>query len=86
MSKVLKGIIFSYTVFLKCTSLIGPVKSSLLASIEHISAVFFAFFLMKESFYVIVLIGIAMILIAVSLISLKDLWLQKKKNLADSLS
>ena len=45
MSKVLKGIIFSYTVFFKDTSLIGPVKSSLLASIEPISAVFFAFFL-----------------------------------------
>jgi len=37
---------------------------------------------MKESFYVIVLIGIAMILIAVSLISLKDLWLQKKSPAA----
>ena len=47
MSKVLKETIFSYTVFLKCTSLIDPVKSSLLASIEPISAVFFAFFLMN---------------------------------------
>ena len=80
MSKVLKGTVFSYMVFLKGTSLIGPVKSSLLASIEPISAVFFAFFLMNERFYVLDLIGIAMNLIAVSLISLKDLWLQKKKR------
>ncbi|EGD32283.1 membrane protein [Streptococcus sanguinis SK115] len=43
MSKVLKGNIFSYTVFLKGTSLIGPVKSSLLASIDPISTIFFAF-------------------------------------------
>ena len=77
---VVVGTIFSYTVFLKGTSLIGPVKSSLLASIEPISAVFFAFFLMNERFYVLDLVGIAMILIAVSLISLKDLWLQKKKK------
>lgn len=33
---VVVGTIFSYTVFLKGTSLIGPVKSSLLASIEPI--------------------------------------------------
>ena len=77
---VIVGTIFSYTVFLKGTSLIGPVKSSLLASIEPISAVFFAFLLMNEPFYVLDLVGIAMILIAVSLISLKDLWLQKKKK------
>ena len=44
MSKVLKGTVFSYMVFLKVTSLIGPVKSSLLASIEPISTIFFAFF------------------------------------------
>ncbi|RSI05301.1 hypothetical protein D8890_05050 [Streptococcus sanguinis] len=35
---------------------------------------------MNKRFYVVVLVGIAMILIAVSLISLKDLWLQKKKR------
>ena len=85
MSKVLKGTIFSYTVFLKGTSLIGPVKSGLLASIEPISAVFFAFFLMNERFYVVDLVGIAMILIAVSLISLKDLWLQKKEKVLQPL-
>jgi len=35
---------------------------------------------MNERFYIADLIGIAMILIAVSLICLKDLWLQKKKK------
>lgn len=68
---------FAYTAFLKGTSLIGPVKSSLLASIEPISAVFFAFLIMNEQFYPIDFLGMAMILIAVTLISLKDLLLEK---------
>ncbi|RSI14855.1 EamA family transporter [Streptococcus sanguinis] len=86
MSKVLKVTIFSYTVFLKGTSLIGPVKSSLLASIEPISAVFFAFFLMNEHFYIVDLVGIVMISIAVLLISLKIYRCKKRKSPADSLS
>ena len=69
--------VFAYTAFLKGTSLIGPVKSSLLASIEPISAVFFAFLIMNEQFYPIDFLGMAMILFAVTLISLKDLLLEK---------
>ena len=38
---ILIGTVFAYTAFLKGASMIGPVKSSLLASIEPISAVFF---------------------------------------------
>ena len=68
---------FAYTAFLKGASLIGPVKSSLLASIEPISAVFFAFLIMNEQFYPIDFLGMAMILFAVTLISLKDLLLEK---------
>lgn len=64
-------------IILKGASLIGPVKSSLLASIEPISAVFFAFLIMNEQFYPIDFIGMAMILFAVTLISLKDLFLEK---------
>ena len=48
---ILIGTVFAYTAFLKGASLIGPVKSSLLASIEPISAVFFAFLIMNEQFY-----------------------------------
>ena len=75
------GTIFAYTVFLKGTSLIGPVKGSLLASIEPISAVFFAFAIMKEHFFALDFIGMAMILLAVLIISLKDLLLQKQKGI-----
>ena len=74
---ILIGPVFAYTAFLKGASLIGPVKSSLLASIEPISAVFFAFLIMNEQFYPIDFLGMAMILFAVTLISLKDLLLEK---------
>lgn len=75
---ILIGTVFAYTLFLKGASMIGPVKSSLLASIEPISAVFFAFMIMKEQFYPIDFIGMAMILSAVIMISIKDLMLEKK--------
>ena len=58
----------------------GPVKSSLLASIEPTSAVFFAFLIMNEQFYLVDFFGMAMILVAVTLISLKDLLLEKIKK------
>lgn len=74
---ILIGTVFAYTAFLKGASLIGPVKSSLLASIEPISAIFFAFLIMNEQFYPIDFLGMAMILFAVTLISLKDLFLEK---------
>ena len=66
--------------FLKGTSIVGPVKSSLLAAIEPISAVFFAFLIMNEQFFAIDFIGMAMILAAVILISLKDLIKERRKK------
>lgn len=77
---ILIGTVFAYTAFLKGTSMIGPVKSSLLASIEPISAVFFAFMIMGDIFYPIDFLGMAMILLAVTIISLKDLMLEKKHH------
>lgn len=76
---ILIGTIIAYTLFLKGSSMIGPVKSSLLASIEPISAVFFAFLVMQEKFYAIDFVGMAMILIGVTLISIGDLIKEKKK-------
>ena len=75
---ILIGTVFAYTAFLKGASMVGPVKSSLLASIEPISAVFFAFMIMGDIFYPIDFLGMAMILLAVTIISLKDLMLEKK--------
>lgn len=78
---VVIGTIFAYTAFLKGTSLVGAVKGSLLASFEPVSAVFFAFVIMKEHFFMVDVIGMAMILLAVLLISLKDLMIQKEKGI-----
>ena len=77
---ILIGTVFAYTAFLKGASMIGPVKSSLLASIEPILAVFFAFMIMGDIFYPVDFLGMAMILLAVSIISLKDLMLEKKQH------
>ena len=77
---IIIGTVFAYTAFLKGASMIGPVKSSLLASIEPISAVFFAFLIMKEQFYAIDFVGMAMILLAVAIISLKDLLIENKRK------
>lgn len=74
------GTIFAYTFFLKGASLIGPVKATLLASIEPVASVFFAIVLMKELFYVIDLLGMALILVAVLLISFRDLLLYQKER------
>ena len=78
---VVIGTIFAYTAFLKGTSLVGAVKGSLLASFEPISAVFFAFVIMKEHFFMVDVIGMAIILLAVLLISLKDFLIQKEKGI-----
>ena len=75
---ILIGTVFAYTAFLKGASMVGPVKSSLLASIEPISAVFFAFMIMGDIFYPVDFLGMAMILLAVTIISLKDLMLEKQ--------
>ena len=77
---ILIGTIISYTMFLKGTSYIGPVKSSLIAAVEPISAVFFAFLIMNEHFFAIDFVGMAMILAAVVLISVKDLIKERRKK------
>lgn len=77
---VVVGTIIAYTLFLKGTSMVGAVKSSLLASVEPISAVFFAFLIMGEQFFAVDFLGMAMILGAVTLISVGDLIKEKKKK------
>lgn len=72
------GTIFAYTAFLKGVSLVGPVNGSLLASIEPIASVFFAVWLVNEQFYIIDFVGMLLILLAVLLISLKDLMISRK--------
>lgn len=67
------GTILAYTLFIKGVSLVGPVKGSLLVSIEPVAALVFAITLLDEQFYLADLLGMAMILAAVFLISWRDL-------------
>lgn len=74
------GTIFAYTFFLEGVSMVGSVKGSLLASIEPVASVFFAVVLINEVFYLIDFAGMFMILVAVLLISYRDLLISKKNR------
>lgn len=72
------GTIFAYTVFLKGVTMVGPVNASLLASIEPVASIIFAVWLVNEVFTSMDLVGMICILLAVLLISLKDLLITRK--------
>lgn len=74
------GTIVAYTLFLKGTSIVGPVNGSLLASVEPIASVFFAVILLAETFYPMDLLGMLLIMLAVLLISLRDFLLLRKEK------
>ncbi|KXT76935.1 DMT family transporter [Streptococcus sp. DD12] len=76
------GTIIAYTLFLKGTAVIGAVKGSLIASVEPISAVFFSVLIMHDIFYPVDFIGMTAILLAVILISLKDLLALRRVKMA----
>ncbi|MGT2682862.1 DMT family transporter [Streptococcus porci] len=75
------GTIFAYTVFLKGTTIIGAVKGSLLASVEPVASVIFGILIMHEHFYLIDLVGMTLIMLAVFLISYKDLIAEKRATI-----
>ncbi|HHF7051499.1 TPA: EamA family transporter [Streptococcus mutans] len=78
---IIVGSVFAYTAFLKGVSLIGAVKGSLLASIEPIAAVFFSVTLMKEIFYPIDFLGMLLTILAVLIISVRDLLAVNKEKI-----
>lgn len=65
------GTIFAFTCFLAGVSIIGPVKGSLIAGLEAISSLIFSILLLGESFGAYDLLGMALILTAVSALSFK---------------
>ena len=67
---ILIGTLFSYTVFLYGVNLLGPLKASLLACIEPISAAFMTMFWFGTEFVVYDYVGFVLILLAVVLVSL----------------
>lgn len=76
------GTLFAYTVFLKGTSIVGPVKGSLLASVEPVASVLLTVLVMNDIFYPIDFLGMLLIIAAVLLISIKDLISVNREMLA----
>ena len=74
------GNLFAYTVFLKGTTMVGAVKGSLLASVEPVASVILTVLIMGDHFFAIDVLGMILIVLAVILISLKDLVALKKQE------
>ena len=74
------GTVFAYTVFLKGTSMVGAVKGSLLASVEPIASVILTVLIMGDHFFAIDVVGMFLIVLAVIIISLKNLVALKKQE------
>ena len=66
------GTAMAYTLYLKGVSEIGPVKASMLASIEPVAATLFSFLWMNTKFVFIDLLGFGFILTTVFLLSKKS--------------
>ena len=74
------GTVFAYTVFLKGTTMVGAVKGSLLASVEPVASVILTVLIMGDHFFAIDVLGMILIVLAVIIISLKDLVALKKQE------
>jgi len=68
---VLIGTILAYTLYLKGVSLIGPVKASMLASVEPVVATVLSIVWLKTDFHGFSLIGIVCIILTVFLLEKK---------------
>ncbi|TCD55081.1 EamA family transporter [Alloscardovia theropitheci] len=66
------GTIIAYTLFIMGTAMIGAVQGSLLASIEPVASVIFTVLIFHTQFYLADIIGMIIILMAATVISLKD--------------
>ena len=77
---IIVGTVFAYTVFLKGTTMVGAVKGSLLASVEPVASVILTVLIMGDYFFAIDVLGMILIVLAVILISLKDLVALKKQE------
>ena len=67
------GTILNYSLFFMGTAIIGSVKGSLMAAVEPISSVVFTVILMHDVFYPMDFIGMLLTIVAVLLISLRNL-------------
>lgn len=67
------GTVFAYTIFLRGTAMVGAVKGSLLASVEPVASVILTVLIMGDRFFAIDVVGMILIVLAVIIISLKNL-------------
>ena len=74
------GTVFAYTIFLKGTTMVGAVKGSLLASVEPVASVILTVLIMGDHFFAIDVVGMILIVLAVIIISLKNLVALKKQG------
>ena len=70
---VLIGTVLGFTIYLKSTVLIGPLKAGLIAAVETVSAPFFSRVWLKTPFQSVDYLGFLCILSMVFLISLPEL-------------
>ncbi|MBP2025438.1 drug/metabolite transporter (DMT)-like permease [Peptoniphilus stercorisuis] len=69
---VLIGTILAFSFFLYGVTIIGPVKGSLIAGLESVSALIFSVLFLKEIFSLYDILGMALILFAVSALNFID--------------
>lgn len=73
------GTILNYSLFFMGIAIIGSVKGSLMAAVEPISSVVFTVILMQDIFYPMDFLGMLLIIVAVLLISLRDLIVLRRR-------
>lgn len=78
---IVVGAILAYTLFLKGISMVGPLQGSLLAAIEPVASVILAALILGQVFYQMDILGMLFIVLAVLIISLRDLIISRKKSL-----
>ncbi|EFI41913.1 DMT family transporter [Peptoniphilus sp. oral taxon 386] len=69
IAMIVFGTVLAFNCFLTGVSIIGPVRGSLIAGLEAVSSLLFSIILLKESFMMIDLFGMLLILMAVTVLS-----------------
>ena len=69
---VVVGTVLAYNMFLHGVSIIGPVRGSVIAGIEAVSAIVFSVLLLREKVELIDLFGMALIMLAITVLSLNQ--------------
>ncbi|HFI0463761.1 TPA: DMT family transporter [Streptococcus suis] len=69
------GTVLAFAIYLEGVAIIGPIRASMIACLEPVSAVFFSVIFLGHRFRPMELIGMVLLLLGVTMISLKDMQL-----------